>query len=213
MPNAAATKDSERNINRQPSVLIHSIDSPIACTTVSNATAIAGAQPSLVDVFAVGDKTAGHKNVFSITKQGAISFRPDSSQERTAILQNILESVIKDVIYNSSNYSLTVTFYSAADNANKTKTYDLSGLKAVLKDDAVNSISVNQSTAVMTVNTINGSTQQIQLGSYLPLAGGTLTGDIIFSDSGTTTRQIRGTVGGNDYWRIGYSIGNGLGDF
>ena len=213
---------------------------------VSNATAIAGAQPSAVDVFAVGDKTAGHKNVFEINKFGDIYFRPDSSQERTTILQDILDSVIKNVVYDSSKYSLTVTFYSASENNNKIKTYDLSGLKAVLKDDAVKEISVNQSTAVMTVNTINGSSQQIQLptvqsdwsttdtsadsyilnkptalssftndsgydtvasvnsklGNYLPLAGGTLTGDLLFSNSGTTTRQIRGVVGDSDIWRI-----------
>jgi hypothetical protein len=130
---------------------------------VSNATAIAGAQPSAADVFAVGDKTAGHKNVFEINQSGDIYFRPDSSQERTAILQDILDSVIKNVFYDSSKYSLTVTFYSAADNANKTTTYDLSGLKAVLKDDAVKKISVNPETAVMTVDTINGGSQQIQL--------------------------------------------------
>ena len=91
--------------------------------------------------------------------------------------------------------------------ANKTKTYDLSGLKAILKDDAVKEISVDQSTAVMTVTTINGSSQQIQPPtSYLngalalyqkKLTAGTnititddgvisvgpLTGDLIFSDS------------------------------
>lgn len=37
---------------------------------------------------------------------------------------------------------------------------------------------------------------------YLPLSGGTLTGDLLFSDSGTTTRKIQGTVGSSDYWRI-----------
>ena len=36
----------------------------------------------------------------------------------------------------------------------------------------------------------------------LPLAGGTLTGAIAFSNSGTTTRGITGTVGDNDYWRV-----------
>ena len=82
-------------------------------------------------------------------------------------MQDILDSVIKNVVYDSSNYSLTVTFYSSSENNNKTKTYDLSGLKAVLKDDAVKEISFNQSTAVMTVDTINGSSQQIQLPSYL----------------------------------------------
>lgn len=102
---------------------------------VSNAIAIAGAQPSALDVFAVGDKTAGHTNVFEINKFGDIYFRPDSSRERTTILQDILDSVIKNVVYDSSKCSLTVTFYSAADNANKIKTYDLSGLNTALKTE------------------------------------------------------------------------------
>ena len=38
---------------------------------------------------------------------------------------------------------------------------------------------------------------------YLSLSGGTLTGDLLFSNSGTTFRQIRGTCGDNDFWRIG----------
>lgn len=39
--------------------------------------------------------------------------------------------------------------------------------------------------------------------NYLHLSGGTLTGDLLFSNSGTTFRQIRGTCGDNDFWRIG----------
>ena len=50
---------------------------------VPNATAIAGAQPSAVDVF-------------EINKFGDIYFRPDSSQERTTVLQDILDNVIKN---------------------------------------------------------------------------------------------------------------------
>ena len=38
--------------------------------------------------------------------------------------------------------------------------------------------------------------------SYVPLSGGTLTGDLLFSDSGTSTRQIQFISGGNDYSRI-----------
>lgn len=36
----------------------------------------------------------------------------------------------------------------------------------------------------------------------LPKSGGTMTGDILFSDSGTGTRQIRFTTGGSDYARV-----------
>ena len=38
--------------------------------------------------------------------------------------------------------------------------------------------------------------------SALALSGGTLTGDLLFSDSDTNIRQIRGVVGDNDYWRV-----------
>lgn len=38
--------------------------------------------------------------------------------------------------------------------------------------------------------------------SYLPLSGGTLTGDLFFGNSGTSTRQLRFQVGDNDYGRI-----------
>jgi hypothetical protein len=37
----------------------------------------------------------------------------------------------------------------------------------------------------------------------LPLAGGTLTGNLLFSNSGTTKRGIQGTCGDNDFWFIG----------
>jgi hypothetical protein len=39
--------------------------------------------------------------------------------------------------------------------------------------------------------------------SYLPLAGGTLSGNLLFSNSGLTKRGIQGTNGDNDYWFIG----------
>ena len=39
-------------------------------------------------------------------------------------------------------------------------------------------------------------------GDYLASTGGTLSGDVFFSNSGTTTRQIRFTVGDNDYARV-----------
>ena len=37
---------------------------------------------------------------------------------------------------------------------------------------------------------------------WVRIGGDTMTGDLLFSNSATTTRQIRGIVGDNDYWRV-----------
>ena len=50
---------------------------------------------------------------------------------------------------------------------------------------------------VPTLSCMNGA-----LGKYLPLAGGTLTGDLLFSVSGNATRGIYGTAGDSDAWRV-----------
>ena len=39
--------------------------------------------------------------------------------------------------------------------------------------------------------------------NYMPLAGGTFTDNVYFSNSGTTKRGIMGTVGDNDFWFVG----------
>ena len=38
--------------------------------------------------------------------------------------------------------------------------------------------------------------------TYLPISGGTLTGDLLFADSGTDTKGIHGTIGSTDAWRL-----------
>ena len=40
------------------------------------------------------------------------------------------------------------------------------------------------------------------IGTKVSKSGDTMNGDLVFADSGTGVRQIRGTMGGNDYWRI-----------
>lgn len=40
------------------------------------------------------------------------------------------------------------------------------------------------------------------VGNYLPLSGGTLTGDLNFANAPTGIRGITGTIGGNDFWRV-----------
>ncbi len=40
------------------------------------------------------------------------------------------------------------------------------------------------------------------VGNYLPLTGGTLTGDLNFANVPTGIRGITGTIGDNDYWRV-----------
>ena len=53
---------------------------------------------------------------------------------------------------------------------------------------------------------VNGQVA-IHAGNYssyaLPIGGGTLTGNILFNNSGTTKRGIQGISGDNDYWFIG----------
>jgi hypothetical protein len=54
--------------------------------------------------------------------------------------------------------------------------------------------------------TINGNTA-VHAGNYgsyaLPLTGGTLTGTLSFSNSGTSKRGVFGTCGDNDFWFVG----------
>lgn len=40
------------------------------------------------------------------------------------------------------------------------------------------------------------------VGNYLPLSGGTLTGNLNFANTSTGIRGITGTIGGNDFWRM-----------
>lgn len=40
------------------------------------------------------------------------------------------------------------------------------------------------------------------VGNYLPLSGGTLTGDLNFANVSPGIRGIIGTIGGNDFWRV-----------
>ena len=67
-------------------------------------------------------------------------------------------------------------------------------------------------TTLQTARTINGvsfnGSANITLPASpdttkLPLAGGTMTGNILFSDSGTAKRGIQGTTGGSDMWFVG----------
>lgn len=53
----------------------------------------------------------------------------------------------------------------------------------------------------------SGQYKVLHAGNYssysLPLTGGNLSGNLLFSDSGTTKRGIQGTVGTNDFWFVG----------
>ena len=63
------------------------------------------------------------------------------------------------------------------------------------------SLSANQGRVLKGL--VDGKANYSHTHNYLPLSGGTLTGDLLFSNSGTTFRQIQGTCGDNDFWRIG----------
>ena len=65
-----------------------------------------------------------------------------------------------------------------------------------LTGSVTGSVSIDGSGNVTLATTTNHSH------SYLPLSGGTMTGNILFSNSGTALRGIQGTIGDNDFWRV-----------
>ena len=82
----------------------------------------------------------------------------------------------------------------ATDGLTANKTYDILTTKDM-------SFSITGNAATATKATQDGSGNTIT-STYLKLTGGTMSGDLLFANSDTTIRQIRGTVGANDYWRI-----------
>ena len=59
----------------------------------------------------------------------------------------------------------------------------------------------NYFTAGATTALIAAKTASV-VGNYLPLSGGTLTGDLNFANVSPGIRGIIGTIGGNDFWRV-----------
>ena len=91
------------------------------------------------------------------------------------------------VTINGVSTTWTNTWRGIQDNLTSTSTSD--------------SLSANQGRILKGL--VDGKANSSHTHNYLPLSGGTLTGDLLFSNSGTTFRQIRGTCGDNDFWRIG----------
>ena len=91
------------------------------------------------------------------------------------------------VTINGGSTTWTNTWRGIQDNLTSSSTSD--------------SLSANQGRVLKGL--VDGKANSSHTHNYLPLSGGTLTGDLLFSNSGTTFRQIRGTCGDNDFWRIG----------
>ena len=91
------------------------------------------------------------------------------------------------VTINGASTTWTNTWRGIQDNLTSTSTSE--------------SLSANQGRVLKGL--VDGKANSSHTHNYLPLSGGTLTGDLLFSNSGTTFRQIRGTCGDNDFWRIG----------
>lgn len=65
-------------------------------------------------------------------------------------------------------------------------------------------LDVNNYSSILDSRYYTESEINTKLGAYLPLTGGTMTGNLSFSNSGTGFRGINyGTMGDNDCWRIG----------
>lgn len=91
------------------------------------------------------------------------------------------------VTINGASTTWTNTWRGIQDNLTSTSTSE--------------SLSANQGRVLKGL--VDGKANSSHTHNYLPLSGGTLTGDLLFSNSGTAFRQIRGTCGDNDFWRIG----------
>lgn len=113
-------------------------------------------------------------------------------------------------------------FYSYDGSTNRKVLHE--GNSSVSKSGETLSVKINGTTQSLTntwrgiQNNLTSSSTTDSLSAYqgyllangsardntkLPLAGGTLTGDINFSNSDIAFKGIYGTIGANDYWRIG----------
>lgn len=106
--------------------------------------------------------------------------------------------------YNASTWSDWEKFLTSANYTDYTVTKTGTGASGTwgisISGNAATATSATSSASA--TNATNDSDGNPINSTYLKLSGGTMTGDILFKNSGTTTRQIRGQVGGNDYWRI-----------
>ena len=91
------------------------------------------------------------------------------------------------ITINGASTTWTNTWRGIQDNLTSTSTSE--------------SLSANQGRVLKGL--VDGKANSSHTHNYLPLSGGTLTGDLLFSNSGTTFRQIKGTCGDNDCWRKG----------
>lgn len=91
------------------------------------------------------------------------------------------------VTINGASTTWTNTWRGIQDNLTSTSTSE--------------SLSANQGRVLKGL--VDGKANSSHTHNYLPLSGGTLTGDLLFSNSGTAFRKIIGTCGDNDFWRIG----------
>ena len=111
----------------------------------------------------------------------------------------------------SSSYSVSSSYIFQAVSASfsTTASYALNAGGATTPQGAVNTIQFNKAGAFSgSANlTYIDSTNTVELTGSLNLSGSVVisgsSGNILFSDSGTTKRGVQGTVGGNDHWFVG----------
>lgn len=77
----------------------------------------------------------------------------------------------------------------------------ITGADALTSSASAISSTNNYFTAGATTALIAAKTASL-VGNYLPLSGGTLTGDLNFANVSPGIRGIIGTIGGNDFWRV-----------
>jgi hypothetical protein len=102
--------------------------------------------------------------------------------------------------------SLGLVFYTSTLDAAATEKLRITSAGGIAFGGAANygtSGQILQSNGDAAPTWVNVSSLSATDSTKLPLAGGTMTGNILFGDSGTTKRGIQGTVGANDFWFVG----------
>lgn len=147
----------------------------------------------------MGMKSTGNNCGFKFFNSSGTSI--GGVQSTNGTLQWINSAGTAYNILDSSNSSVSLSGQTLTVKINGTS-QSLTNTWRSIQNNLISSSTTDSLSAYQGYLLANGSARD---NTKLPLAGGTLTGNLYFSNTDTAFKGIYGTMGGNDYWRIGGS--------